>query len=335
MPVARMLPNTESEDLLALVTEIARDELAPKAAEYEASGTFPRESFRLLGKSGLLGLPYEERWGGGAQPYEVYLQALEEIAAAWMTMGIGLSVHTMSCFGLAHFGDAAQRQRWLPDMLGGELLGGYSLSEPQAGSDAGALATKAVRNESGYRISGTKAWVTNGGQVDYYTLMARTSAEDISCFLIDADTEGLRAATPERKMGLSGSPTTQLILSDVGVTQDRRIGAEGRGLRIALESLNSGRLGIAACAVGLAQAALDEAVAYTSTRTQFGSAIIDFQGMEFLLADMAAAVGAARSSYLDAARRRDRGMAFVREASIAKLVATDAAMKVTTDAVQA
>jgi alkylation response protein AidB-like acyl-CoA dehydrogenase len=339
MPVARMLPSTEAYDLLTLVGEIAREELAPAAAEYEVKAQFPREKFRLLGKSGLLGLPYPERWGGAGQPYEVYLQVLEEVAAAWMTVGISLSVHTMSCFALSRFGTEDQCDRFLPEMLGGELLGGYSLSEPQAGSDAAALSTKAGRSAGGgYEITGTKAWTTGGGEVDYYTLMARTSEDGprgISCFLLDAGTPGLSAGPGEHKMGLTGSPTTELLLDAAPVAEDRRVGGEGQGLKIALESLNSGRLGIAACAVGLAQAALDEAAAYVTGRTQFGRPVGDFQGMEFLLADMAAAVDSSRAAYLDAARRRDRGMDFRRAASVAKLVATDAAMRVTTDAVQA
>jgi alkylation response protein AidB-like acyl-CoA dehydrogenase len=334
MPVDRLLPNREAEDLLKLATELARDELKPLAAEYEAAERFPREQFRLLGKSGLLGLPYAEHWGGGDLPYEVYLQVLEEIAAAWMSVGVGLSVHTMSCFALAHYGTEAQRDRWLPAMLGGELLGAYALSEPHAGSDAAAVSTRARRDGDDYVVNGTKAWITHGGEADFYTTMVRTGDQAISCLLVDGATPGLSAAPPERKMGLTGSTTAQMIFSDARVGADRRIGAEGTGLRIALSSLDSGRLGIAACAVGLGQAALDEAVAYAKGRTQFGKPIIDFQGLQFLLADMAAALDSARATYLDAARRRDRGMAFRRQASIAKLVATDAAMKVTTDAVQ-
>lgn len=337
MPAERMLPSTEAEELLALVREIAIEELAPVAAEYEANARFPREKFRLLGKSGLLGLPYPERWGGGGLPYEVYLQVVEEIAAAWMSVGVGLSVHTMSCFPLARYGSAAQQERWLPNMLGGELLGAYALSEPDAGSDAAAVACRAARDSEDYLCNGTKAWVTHAGEADYYTLMVRTSDEGghgISCLMVDAQTRGLSAAPPERKMGLTGSTTAQLILENARVPDDRLIGTEGQGLKIALEALNSGRLGIAACAVGLAQAALDEAVTYAKTRVQFGRPIISFQGLEFLLADMGAAVESARAVYLEAARRRDRGLPFVRQASIAKLVATDAAMKVTTDAVQ-
>ena len=334
MPVERLLPNRESEDLLALATELAREELKPLAAEYEEAERFPREQFRLLGKSGLLGLPYPGHWGGGELPYEVYLQVLEEIAAAWMSVGVGLSVHTMSCFALAHHGTDEQRDRWLPAMLEGELLGAYALSEAHAGSDAASLSTRARREGDQYVVNGTKAWITHGGQADFYTTMVRTSDEHISCLLIDGSTPGVSAAAPERKMGLTGSTTTQMIFENARVDADRLIGTEGAGLRIALSSLDSGRLGIAACAVGLAQAALDEAVAYAKGRTQFGKPIIEFQGLEFLLADMAAAIESARATYLDAARRRDRGMPFRRQASVAKLIATDAAMKVTTDAVQ-
>lgn len=337
MPADRLLPNIEAEDLLKLTREIARDELAPLASRYEEEETFPREQFRLLGSSGLLGLPYSENWGGGGVAYEVYLQVLEEIATAWMTIGVGLSVHTMSCYALAEHGTDVQRSRWLSASLAGELLGAYALSEPHAGSDAAALSTRAVRDGDSYVVNGTKAWITHGGEADFYTTMVRTSDDGpkgISCLFVDAATPGLSAARPERKMGLTASTTTQMIFEGARVDADRLLGAEGEGLRIALSSLSSGRLGIAACSVGLAQAALDEAIAYAKQRPQFGKAIIEFQGVEFLLADMAAAVESSRATYLEAARRRDRGLPFQRQASIAKLVATDAAMKVTTDAVQ-
>jgi alkylation response protein AidB-like acyl-CoA dehydrogenase len=337
MPVERMLPDPEAEALIALTREIAVDELKPLASEYEAQSRFPREQFRLLGRSGLLGLPYPEKWGGGEVSYEVYLQVLEELAAAWMTVAVGLSVHTMSCYPLAQYGTVDQQDEWLPAMLGGGLLGAYALSEPQAGSDAAALSTRAIRDGDDYVVTGTKAWISHAGVADFYTIMVRTSDErsrGVSCLLADATTPGLTIAPLEHKMGLTGSPTAQLLLDNARVDAKRRMGAEGDGLKIALDALNSGRLGIAACAVGLAQAALDEAVSYASERTQFGRPVIEFQGLEFLLADMAAGVESARATYLEAARRRDRGMPFRRQASIAKLVATDMAMRVTTDAVQ-
>jgi alkylation response protein AidB-like acyl-CoA dehydrogenase len=332
MPAERLLPTTAAEDLISLVRDICREELAPHAAAEEEAGRFPRETIRLLGKTGLLGLPYPEDLGGGGQPYEVYLQVLEEIAASWLTVAEAISVHVMSCYPLANFGSDEQRERWLPDMIGGELLGAYALSEPQAGSDPAGMTTRAVRTGDEYVLNGTKAWITHAGVADFYTVMARTG--EVSCFLVDGKSEGLSAAERERTMGLTGSPVAQLRFDDVRVPAERLIGHEGNGLRFALSALDSGRLGIAACAVGLAQGALDEAVRYARDRKQFGRPIIEFQGMEFLLADMAAAVESARATYLEAARRRDRGLPFSRQASIAKLVATDAAMKVTTDAVQ-
>src|ERR1700754_2667302 len=235
MPAERLLPNRDAEDLIKLTREIARDELAPRAAEYEEQERFPREQLRLLGASGLLGLPYPERWGGGGLGYEVYLQVLEEVATAWMSMGVGLSVHVMSCFALAEYGSAEQRERWLGDMLGGELLGAYALSETQAGSDAAALSTRAVRSGESYVVNGVKAWITHGGHADFSTTMVRTSPDGgrgISCLLVDAATPGLTAAPPERKMGLTGSTTTQMIFADAVVPTDRLLGAEGEGLKI-------------------------------------------------------------------------------------------------------
>jgi len=331
-----MLPTPEAEDLIDLTRQIVKAELAPRAAEAEAEEKFPREVFRILGRAGLLGLPYPEEVGGGGQPYEVYLQVLEEIAAAWASVAVGMSVHTLACYPVATYGDEEQRER-LPELLGGELLGGYALSEPHAGSDAAALSTRAVRDGDHYVITGTKAWITHGGEADFYVLFARTSDDGgrgISAFLIDGRMDGLSFGPPERKMGLTGSTTAQLLFDGARVPVERRIGAEGQGFPIALSALDSGRLGIAACAVGLAQGALDEAVAYARQREQFGRPIIEHQGLGFLLADMAAAVESARATYLEAARRRDRGLPFGRQASIAKLVATDVAMKVTTDAVQ-
>jgi alkylation response protein AidB-like acyl-CoA dehydrogenase len=335
--VDRLLPTPEAEDLLALTRELADKELAPRVNSHEANETFPEGVFRTLGAAGLLGLPYPEEQGGGGQPYEVYLQVLEELAARWAAVAVAVSVHGLSCFPLATVGSAAQQDKWLHEMLGGKLLGAYSLSEPQAGSDAAALICKARRTDEGYRINGAKAWITSGGRADFYTLFARTSPEGsrgISCFLVPADTEGLSFGKPEEKMGLRGVPTTSASYDDALLDADRLIGKEGEGLRIAFSALDSGRLGIAAVAVGLAQGALDDAVAYAKERRTFGKAIIDHQGLGFLLADMAAAVDSARATYLDAARRRDAGRPYGRQASVAKLIATDAAMKVTTDAVQ-
>ncbi|WP_328745547.1 acyl-CoA dehydrogenase [Streptomyces sp. NBC_00285] len=336
-PVDRHLPTDEARDLISLVRDIAQREIAPKAAEEEDAGHFPREVFTLLSRTGLLGLPYDSENGGADQPYEVYLQVLEELAAARLTVGLGVSVHTLASYALATYGTKAQQAEHLPAMLGGGLLGAYCLSEPSSGSDAASLRTRAVRDGGDWVVTGTKAWITHGGVADFYTVMARTGEEGprgITAFLVRADAEGLSAAVPERKMGMKGSPTAQVHFDGVRVPDERRIGEEGQGFAIALSALDSGRLGIAACAIGVAQAALDEAVGYATGRRQFGRPIADFQGLRFMLADMATQIEAGRALYLAAARLRDAGRPFAKQAAMAKLHCTDTAMKVTTDAVQ-
>jgi alkylation response protein AidB-like acyl-CoA dehydrogenase len=337
MPVDRVLPTDESRELLSLVADLARNELAPKAAGFEERKEFPRDLVRTVGQIGMLGLTYGEEYGGGAQPYEVYLQALEELAWGWGAVALAVSVHTMSCYPLATFGTEEQKQRWLPDMLGGGLLGAYCLSESQSGSDAGSLVTRARRDGDQYVLSGTKAWVTHGGVADYYVTFCRTSDDakrGISTLLVPADTAGLHPQPPERKMGLLASPTASIVLDDARVDADRLLGEEGAGLKIALSALDNGRLGIAAIATGIAQAALDAAIEWVTERKQFGVPVSEFQGVSFMLADMATGIEAARSTYLAAARRRDLGQPFGPQASMSKLLATDMAMKVTTDAVQ-
>jgi alkylation response protein AidB-like acyl-CoA dehydrogenase len=336
MPAERTLPSPEAEDVVRLAREVAQGELAPRVVRAEAESIFPRDVFRTLGGLGLLAMPYPEEWGGGGLPYEVYLQALEEIGGAWASVGVGVSVHTMACWPLITYGTQDQRERWLPDMLGGALLGGYCLSEAEAGSDPGAMRTRAARVDGGYRVTGSKAWVTHGGEADFYLLFARTDdgRRGVSCFLAPGSSAGLSPHPPEHKMGLMGSTTATLDFDEVELDADRLIGAEGDGLTIALRALDSGRLGIAAVATGLAQASLDCAVEYAKERETFGRPIIEHQGLAFLLADMAAAVDSARATMLEAARRRDRGLPFSRQASIAKLICTDAAMRVSTDAVQ-
>lgn len=349
MPVDRLLPSAEARDLIALTRDVADKVLDPIVDEYEREEKYPEGVMAQLGAAGLLSLPQPEEWGGGEQPYEVYLQVLEEIAARWAAIGVAVSVHSLSSHPLLAFGSDEQKRRWLPGMLSGAQIGAYSLSEPQAGSDAAALQCKAARSDAGYVLNGSKAWITHGGRADFYTLFARTgegsdsggqersdrgSRGSISCFLVPGDLDGLSFGKPEEKMGLHAVPTTSAFYDNAVIDADRLIGSEGQGLSIAFSALDSGRLGIAAVAVGIAQAALDEAVRYANERTTFGRKIIDHQGLGFLLADMAAAVISARATYLDAARRRDQGLPYSTQASVAKLIATDAAMKVTTDAVQ-
>ncbi|WP_217554418.1 acyl-CoA dehydrogenase family protein [Streptomyces sp. GbtcB6] len=337
MKVERELPSREAYDLLELVTDIADKELGPRVAEFEDEARFPRKVFELLGEVGLLTLPFGEDVGGGGQPYTVYLQVLEGIAARWAAVAVGMSVHTLACLPVATFGTEAQQAEFLPRMLSGKLLGAYSLSEAHAGSDPAALRASASESPQGWTARGTKSWVTHGGEADFYTVFLRTSPDTrsgISCFHVDAGTAGLVAGAPERKMGLRSSTTAEMHFEDVVLPGDRLVGTPGQGLPIALAALDAGRLGIAAVAVGIAQAALDYAVGYARDRQTFGRSIIEHQGVGFLLADMAARTEAARATYLVAARRKDSGRPYTRQASVAKLIATDTAMAVTTDAVQ-
>jgi hypothetical protein len=335
--VERILPTDEAYDLLALTRELADRELAPRVDEHEQRGEFPRELLRTIGRTGLLGLPYPAEYGGAEQPYEVYLQVLEVLASRWLAVAEAVSVHTLSCFPVAAYGTDEQRKRFLPDLLGGELLGAYCLSEPAGGSDAAAMTTRAVRDGASFVVSGTKAWITHAGVADFYNVFCRTGGpgpRGISCLFADAATPGIAPQARERTMGLRSSPVAQIAFDDARVPADRLVGEEGVGFKIAMQALDSGRLGIAACAVGLAQAAVDYAVAYAKEREQFGRPIIDFQGLGFMLADMATSVSAARALVLAAARLRDAGRPYSVEAAKAKLFATDMAMRVTTDAVQ-
>jgi alkylation response protein AidB-like acyl-CoA dehydrogenase len=334
--VDRILPSDEAYELLGLTRELADGELAPRVARYEERGEFPRDVLRTIGRAGLLGLPYDEADGGGGQPYEVYLQVLEILAGSWLAIAEAVSVHTLSCYPVAGHGSERQR-KLLPDLLGGDLLGAYCLSEPQGGSDAANLSTRAVRDGDDWVVTGTKAWITHAGQADFYNIFCRTGgpgAAGISCLLADADTPGLLPQRPERTMGLRSSPPAQIVFDGARLPADRLVGGEGTGFRIAMEALDAGRLGIAACAVGLGQAAVDYAAAYARERPQFGKPIAEFQGIGFMLADMATQVSAARALLLAAARLKDAGRPYSIEAAKAKLFATDVAMKVTTDAIQ-
>ena len=339
--IERDCPDEETRALFELTAELADEVLRPRVDAAERDGSFPREEFRVLGRAGLLALPYPERFGGGGQPYQTYLQVVEELSRAWLAVGLGVSVHTLACFPLVTAGTAEQ-QDWLPDLLGGERLGAYCLSEPASGSDAGALRTTAVADGPDYLLDGVKAWISHAGLADFYTVFARTSgdhegpdrAKGISCLHVPAETPGVSAAPAEHKMGMRASVTAQMIFDGARVPAGHLVGGEGNGFSLALAALDSGRLGIAACATGVAQAALDAAVGWAQQRRQFGRPIADFQGLSFLLADMATAVEAARALYLSAARRKDRGLPFGPQAAMAKLFASDAAMRVTTDAVQ-
>ncbi len=347
MAATRLMPTEEGQDLIDLTREICDKELRPRVDEAERAAardeSFPTEVFRTLGKAGLLSLPQPEEFGGYGQPYEVYLQVVEEIASAWMSVAVGVSVHSLTAHPVTTFGTPEQQQALLPRMLSGDQLGAYCLSEPLAGSDIGSMTTRALAEvgadgePTAYRLRGRKAWISHAGHADYYTTFARTSDEEgrgLSCFVVPADAPGITFGTPERKMGLHCDTVREVMYDDVPVDASRRIGVEGQGMAIALAALDAGRLGIAAAATGLAQSALDLAAGYAQERQQFGRPIAANQGLAFLIADMEAAVTSARATYLHAARLKDAGRAFSKEAAVAKLTATDAAMRVTTDAVQ-
>jgi hypothetical protein len=342
LAVEREARDEDARALFELTGDLADNELRPAVAAAERDGIFPREVFALIGRAGLLGLPYPERLGGSGQPYETYLQVVEELAGAWLAIGLGVSVHVLSCFPLITAGTTDQQQRWLPDLLGGDRLGAYCLSEAGSGSDAAAMRTSATADGDCYALNGTKAWISHAGQADFYAVFARTSgdpdardrAKGISCFHVPAQTPGVAAASPEHKMGMRSSVTAQVRFDAAKVPAANLVGEPGQGFPIALAALDAGRLGIAACATGVAQAALDAAVSYATQRLQFGRPIIEFQGLAFMLADMATSVTAARSLYLAAARRKDAGLPYGQQAAMAKLFASDTAMRVTTDAVQ-
>jgi alkylation response protein AidB-like acyl-CoA dehydrogenase len=327
----------EQQALLALAEQVAAKELAPRAARDEVAEAFPRDLFATLGDTDLAGLPFALDDGGSGQPFGIYLRVLERLAHAHICLALGLSVHTLATWAVDRYARDPLRAEVLPRMTSGEWLGAYSLSEPGSGSDAAALVTKATLDGDEYVIEGTKAWVTHAGIADFYVVMCRTGehrTRGITTLLVPTGTPGMTFAPHERKMGMMASPTGQIVFDGVRVPVGNRLGEEGEGFRIALAALDGGRLGIAACATGLAQSALDHAVGHAREREQFGRPIGQFQGLAFLLADMAAGTEAARAVYQEAAARRDAGEDYATLASVAKLLATDNAMRVTTDAVQ-
>ncbi len=328
----------EQRDLLELVEGFVANEVRPRAATYEAEARFPRDQFDRLAAMDLTGLPFGEDVGGAGLPYRTYLMVLEELARGHASLGLAISVSSLAAYAIDAFGTEEQRQAHARPIIEGAALGAYCLSEPQAGSDAASLACRAVRDGAVYRLTGTKAWVTHGGVADRYVVFARTGGEGakgISAFVVDPDQAGLEVLAPEHKMGLTGSPTAMLAFDDAPVPAERLIGGEeGIGFSIAMSALDGGRLGISAVATGVGQAALDAALSYAREREQFGRPIIEFQGVSFLLADMATRLEAARALYKDAASRRDAGYDVSKACSMSKLFCTDTAMQVTTDAVQ-
>jgi alkylation response protein AidB-like acyl-CoA dehydrogenase len=337
MPADLRLLDDEQGALARMVREFADEVLAPAAPEFEDRSEDPVALYKQLAELDLTGIPYPEAYGGGGQPYSTYLVVVEEIARAYLGVAIGLSVHTLCAFAVSEFGSEELKRDVLARLCSGEWFGAYSLSEPHSGSDAAALTTKAERDDGVYRLTGSKVFCTRGNEADAVLLMARTGgggAKGVTAFIVEKGTAGLEGAKKEDKMGWRSSPTWMLRLEGAEVPEARRVGDEGQGFRVALASLDSGRLGMAACAIGVAQAALDAALVFTSDREQFGKPVNQNQGLQFMLADMATQIEAGRALYRHAARLRDAGHDYSMAAAQAKLFCSDTAMRVTTDAVQ-
>jgi alkylation response protein AidB-like acyl-CoA dehydrogenase len=338
-PIA--LTETQQE-IQRLARQFAREEIAPHAQQWDREACFPMEVARKMGELGFLGMLVPERYDGLGIDMTSYLLALEEIAAADASAAVLMSVHnSLPTQMLLHFGSETQRERWLRPMARGEMIGAFSLSEPDAGSDASALRCQAVKEGDGWVLSGTKSWVSSGTFADVIMVMARTDTPDarrgsrgISAFVVTPDLPGFHVGKKEDKMGLRASPTVQLTFDGMRVPAANLLGEEGQGFVYAMRSLDNGRLGIAAQALGIARAALDASLDYAAQRRQFGTPIREFQAIQFKLADMASRIASARALLHLTAAAKDRGESTTLYGAMSKLLASEAAMYVTTEAVQ-
>lgn len=330
---------TEQEMMQKVVREFAQEVIAPAAAKMEEQARFPREIIKRLADMDMLGIPIPEEWGGAGADFLSYVLAIEEISRASATVGVILAVHTsLGTLPILNFGTLEQKQKFVARLTRGEILGAFSMTEANAGSDAARIATAAELKGDEYILNGAKMFVTNGGEAGVYTVLAVTDREQgtrgISAFLVEPDTPGLKLGLPEKKMGLHASPTREIFFEDARVPRANLLGAEGQGFAIAMSLLDGGRIGIAAQALGIAEAALEAARTYARERRQFGQPIGAFQGIQFMLADMATQVEAARLLTYQAASLKAAGLPHQKQASMAKMFASDTAMRVSTDAVQ-
>lgn len=320
------------------VRDYCRAEIAPRAAAYDRSGEYPREQLRGLAELGLLGATVPERWGGAGLDAVTYALCLEEIAAADASVAVIVSVQNgLPEKMLLRYGTDAQREQYLRPLASGEHLGAFCLTEPGAGSDAAGLRLRAEWGGDAWVLNGSKAWITSGNQADTYLVMARTGgagARGVSCFIVEKGTPGLSTGRPEEKLGLHAAHTTTVTFDGVRVPAANMVGEEGQGLVVALASLDSGRVGIAMQAIGIARAAMEHAARYACEREQFGKKLREFEGVSFKVARMAARIESARLVALKAAWLGEQGLPFGKEASIAKLLASEAAVDVTRDAIQ-
>lgn len=330
---------TEEQQMMRkMVRDFAEKEIVPFVEEME-DGKFPREIVRKMGELGLMGIPVPEKYGGSEMDFTSYIIAIHELSKVSATVGVILSVHTsVGTNPILYFGTEEQKQRYVPKLASGEYLGAFCLTEPGAGSDAASLKTKAEWKESHYVLNGSKVFITNGGEADTYIVFARTSpdggSKGISAFIVEKGTPGLVIGKDEHKMGLHGSRTVQLTFEDMKVSKENLLGAEGEGFKIAMANLDAGRIGIAAQALGIAEAAMEAAAAYAKERQQFGKPIALQQGVGFKLADMATAVEASKLLVYQAASLRQEGLKCGKEASMAKLFASKTAVETAIEAVQ-
>lgn len=328
----------EHEMIRKMVRDFAVNEVAPTAGERDENETFDRAIFDQMAELGLTGIPWPEEYGGIGSDYLAYVIAVEELARVCGSTAVTLSAHTsLAGWPLYKFGSEEQKQKYLRPMAEGKKIGAYGLTEPGSGSDAGGMKTTAVLDGDHYVLNGSKIFITNGGIADIYVVFAVTDPEarnSTSAFIVEADFEGFSVGKKEKKMGIRSSPTTEIIFDNCRIPKENLLGAEGEGFKIAMKTLDGGRNGIAAQAVGIAQGALDAAVAYSKERVQFGKPISANQGVSFKLADMATATEASRLLTYQAAWLESNNLPYGKQSAMAKLMAGDTAMKVTTEAVQ-
>jgi len=331
--------NEDEQLIMETVRDFAREQVAPRAAEIDRTGEFPHDLVKQMGQLGLMGVCLPEEYGGADQSYVLFAMIVEELCKACASTGLIMDVNISLCAEpILLFGDEAQKRRFLTPLATGEKLGALAITEPEAGSDAAGIKTTAVRQGDHYALNGSKIFITNGGVADTYVCTAVTDKEaghrGITDFIVEKGMPGLSFGAPLHKLGINGSATTEVFFDNVRVPVENRLGEEGMGFKITMDTLDGGRVGIAAQAVGIAQSALDDAVTYIEQRKQFGKRISEFQAIQFMVADMATSIEAARLLTLQAAALRQQGIPCARESAMAKLYAGDVAVKVATDALQ-
>jgi butyryl-CoA dehydrogenase len=329
----------EHKMIKKMVREFALKEVAPRAKEIDETGEFPWDTIKKMAELGLLGMPFSEEWGGGGGDTLGYSIGVEEISRVCAATGITMAAHTsLGVAPIYQFGTDEQKKKYLPDIASGRKLAAFGLTEPEAGSDAGATKTTAVRNGNFYIVNGTKCFITNGTTAETFVITTLTEPDagtrGITALIVDKGTPGFRPGKKENKMGVRGSDTAELIFEDCKVPVENRLGEEGQGFKIFLATLDGGRISIGAMALGIAQAALDASVKYAKERKQFGRAICKFGAIQEMLANMATDVEASRLLVYEASAAKDRGENVIKLAAMAKLFASETAMQATRDAIQ-